>query len=73
MLHYEKKAKTVTINNSTEYKQNEQSPLILYNLLFLNTMTYDVGNPGPDLEQAQRCGRIKLINGIPTHLRYKSL
>jgi hypothetical protein len=30
------------------------------------TMTYDIGNPGPDLEQAQKCGGVKWINGIPT-------
>jgi hypothetical protein len=29
-------------------------------------MTYDIGNPGPDLGQAQKCGRLKLVNGIPT-------
>jgi len=27
-------------------------------------MTYDVGNPGPGLEQAQKCGRVKLVNEI---------
>jgi hypothetical protein len=26
----------------------------------------DVGNPGPGLMQAQQCGRVKLVNGIPT-------
>ena len=29
-------------------------------------MTYDFGNPGPDLRQAQKCGRVNLVNGIPT-------
>jgi len=29
-------------------------------------MTYGVGNPGPGFEQAQKCGRVKLISGIPT-------
>ena len=24
-------------------------------------MTYDIGNPGPDFEQAQKCGRFKLL------------
>jgi hypothetical protein len=28
-------------------------------------MTYAVGNPGPCLGQAQKCGRIKLVNVIP--------
>jgi hypothetical protein len=26
---------------------------------------HDFGNPGAGLEQAQSCGRVKLINGIP--------
>jgi hypothetical protein len=25
-------------------------------------MTYDIGNSGPDLEQAQTCGRVKPVN-----------
>jgi hypothetical protein len=32
------------------------------------TMTYDVGNQGPGLGQAQKCDRVKLVNGIPTLL-----
>jgi len=28
--------------------------------------TYNIGNPGPGLGQAQICGRIKLFNGIKT-------
>ena len=27
------------------------------------TTTYDVGNPGPDLEHAQKCGGVKLVKG----------
>jgi len=30
-------------------------------------MTYDIGNPDPGLWQAQKCGAIKPVNGIPTH------
>ena len=30
------------------------------------TMTYDIGNPDPGLEQAQICGVIKPVNVIPT-------
>jgi hypothetical protein len=26
----------------------------------------DIGNPDPSLGQAHKCGRVKLINGIPT-------
>ena len=40
------------------------------NIDSLNTQkklsTYDVGNPGPDLVQAQKCGGIKPVNEIPT-------
>ena len=28
------------------------------------TTTYDIGNPGPDLRQAQECSMVKLFNGI---------
>ena len=28
-------------------------------------MIYDVGNPGPDLGQKQKCGRVKPVNVIP--------
>jgi len=28
-------------------------------------MAYDVGNPVPGLGQAQKCGRVKPVNGIP--------
>jgi hypothetical protein len=31
-------------------------------------MTYDVGNPGPGLGQAQKCGRDKPIDEIPIFL-----
>ena len=31
-------------------------------------MTYGVGNPGPDLVQAQQCGRVKIVYGILTFL-----
>ena len=29
-----------------------------------NTTAYGVGNPGPNLRQAQKCGCVKLVNGI---------
>ena len=34
----------------------------------LNTKTtpYDIGNPGPDLGQAQKCGGVKPVYGIST-------
>jgi hypothetical protein len=30
------------------------------------TTTYDIGNPGPDLEQAQKYDDTVMISGIPT-------
>ena len=33
-------------------------------------MTYVVGNPAPDLGQAQKCDKIKTVNGIPTLCMY---
>jgi len=30
------------------------------------TYMYDFGNLGPCFGQAQKCGRIKPVNGIPT-------
>jgi hypothetical protein len=45
-----------------QYQQSE--PLILIELVeHKKTTTYDVGNPGPGLGQAQTCG---WLNGIPT-------
>jgi hypothetical protein len=29
-------------------------------------MIYDIGNPDPGSEQRHRCGRVELVNGIPT-------
>ena len=52
-------------------KQTINSHLILLNTK--KTMTYDVGNPGPGLGQAQKCGRVKQNNGIPTIMIIGSL
>jgi hypothetical protein len=32
---------------------------------------HDVGNPSPDVGQAQKCGRVKSVNGIPTLASWK--
>jgi hypothetical protein len=49
-----------------QYQQSEQSPLILTEVAeHKKTTTYDVGNPGPNLEQKQTFGGIKPVNGIP--------
>jgi len=38
----------------------------LHSLNTKKTTTYDVGNPGPGLGQAHKCGSVKLVNVIPT-------
>jgi len=40
------------------HQQNEQSPLTS------NYSTYSVGNPGHGLRRANKCGRVKMVNGI---------
>jgi hypothetical protein len=46
---------------------SEQSQLTLTYWAHKNGLrtTYDVGNPGPGIEQTQECGGVKPINGIP--------
>ena len=45
-------------------KQTITSPLKSLNIK--KSMTYNIGNPGPGLGQAQKCGRGNPVNGIPT-------
>jgi hypothetical protein len=48
-----------------QYQQNEQSPLILTELVeHKSTTTYDAGNPGRCLGQVHTFGGIKPINLI---------
>ena len=50
-------------SDSHQFHQYQQ------NLNSLNTKILqhnDIGNPGPDLGQAQQCYGVKLVNGIPT-------
>jgi hypothetical protein len=45
----------------------------MFMLLFIFIIvwgTYDIGNPDPVLGQTQKCGRVKLFNGIPTILSW---
>jgi len=42
-----------------------RSSVILLLPLF---MAYDIGNPGSGLRQVHKCGRVELVNGIPTLL-----
>jgi hypothetical protein len=43
------------------YQQIEQSPFTLNQWTLKKTTRYDVGNPRPGLEQAQKCGRVKPV------------
>ena len=53
--------------NSTNINKNKKSPLILTELTeHKKYLTYDIGNPGPGLWRAQKCGGVKPVNGIPT-------
>jgi hypothetical protein len=46
---------------------SEHTPLILTELIeHKKHTTFDVGNPDPGLRQAQKCGRVKSVNEIPT-------
>ena len=47
------------------YQQNEQSPLTSTHWTRQWNSMYG-GNPGSGLGQAQKCGRIKPVNVIPT-------
>ena len=45
--------------------KNHFSPqLIEHKNIKKKTMTYDTGNPDPGFGQTQKCGGVKLINGI---------
>jgi len=47
-----------------QYQQNEQSPVILTELIeHKKITTCDVENPGPNLESEQTFGGIKPVNG----------
>jgi hypothetical protein len=55
------------VNNSTNInKSNNQPRLTLNHWTQKKTMTYGIGNPGPGLGQAHKCGRVKQVNGILT-------
>ncbi len=54
-------------NNSTNInKMNNQLSPQLSEIIKKKTSTYGVGNPGPGLRQANKCSRVKQVNGIPT-------
>jgi len=49
------------INNASNINKmdNHISPQIIK---YKRTTTYDVGDPGLDLKQTQKCGGVKLVN-----------
>jgi hypothetical protein len=54
----------VVVNNTININNTNNHPY----LKSLNTQkntTYGVGNPGPGLGQAQKCGGVKPVNVIP--------
>ena len=52
------------VNNFTNFN-NANNSLPLHSLDVKQTTTYDVWNAGLYLGQAQQCGGVKLVNGIP--------
>jgi hypothetical protein len=53
------------VSNSTNINKMKNN-LSLQLIKHKKTMIYEVGNSGPDLGQTKPCGRVKLVNGIPT-------
>jgi hypothetical protein len=58
----------MVINSTNINKMNNQLSSYLNSLNIKKTMTYDLGNSGPGLGQAQKCGSVKLVIGTPTLL-----
>ena len=51
----------MVINSTNINKMNNHISAWLNSLYTKKTMTYDIRNPGPVFEQAQKCGRFKLL------------
>ena len=63
---YEKESLSSVGQQFYQYRQNEQSPLIITELTeHKRSTTYDIGNSGPSLGQEQKCDRVKPVKGIP--------
>jgi hypothetical protein len=56
----------MVINSTNINKTNNILSFQLNSLNTKKTTTYDIGSPGPGFGQAQQCGEIKPVNGIPT-------
>ena len=54
------------VKKSTNISTKRTITFHINSLSTKKTTTYEVRNPGPGLRQAQKCGRVKYINGIPT-------
>ena len=65
--HHENTIKKNDGQQFHQYEEKEQSPLTSKYLTSEKTTTYDLGNPKPDLEQAQQC----LLNFCWSNLVYK--
>ena len=52
------------VNNSTIIikTNNHLLPQLIEHNIKKNTMTYDIGYPGPGFGQAQKCGGVKPVN-----------
>ena len=54
------------VNDSININKAKTIASHLNSLNTKKTMTYDIGHPDHGLGQAQKCGGVKLLNGIPT-------
>lgn len=50
-------------------QQSERPPLISNHWTHKKNLAYGIGNPSYGMEQAQKCGRIKPVEGISTHIK----
>ena len=68
-----RKFTTLMVDNSINIKQKEKKTPLTSNLWTQKKiMTYDIWNPGSALGQAQKQGKVKLVNQIPTLLPLKT-
>ena len=63
---YEKKDKTVMVYNSTNIIINKLNNHLPLSLNTIKNNANIVGNQGLSLDQAHKCGGVKLNSGIPT-------
>ena len=56
----------MTVNNFTNINKTTTIASHFKSTNIVKNTTYDVRNPGPGMGQAESCGGVKLVNGIPT-------